>query len=86
MAEDLAGAVKTMTLKSAVSGLAKMPVLVLSSDDGLAAGTDALAGAIREAGGAVTMRHEATDHSWSDRRIALAGHVIDWLEALPGAK
>lgn len=61
-----------------------MPVLVLSSDDGLAPGTDALAAAIRAAGGKVETVHEATDHSWSDRRLRLAGLVIDWLETLPG--
>ncbi|MFT3724622.1 MAG: alpha/beta hydrolase [Hyphomonadaceae bacterium] len=86
MADELAGAVKTMTLQSAVDGLAKLPLLVLSSDDGLAPATDALAASVRQAGGKVTTKHEATDHSWSDRRITLAGHIIDWLETLPGAK
>lgn len=86
MADELAADVKTMTLARTAAGLAKIPVLVLSSDDGLAAGTDALAAAVREAGGKVEMAHEATDHSWSDRRIKLAVLVIDWLEALPGAK
>lgn len=84
MADELPG-IKTMTLKSAVDGLAKLPVLVLSSDDGLAPATDALAASIRQAGGNVTTKHEATDHSWSDRRITLAGHIVDWLETLPGA-
>ena len=85
MADELAGAVATMTLKETAPGLAKVPVLVLSSDDGLAPGTDALAAAIRAEGGKVQMAHEATDHSWSDRRLTLAGLVIDWLKALPGA-
>ena len=44
------------------------------------------AAAIRQAGGKVETAHEATDHSWSDRRIRLAGLIIDWLEALPGAR
>jgi len=86
MADELATPVITsMTLNSTAAGLAKIPMLVLSSDDGLAAGTDALAAAIQQAGGKVTKAHEATDHSWSDRRIQLAGLIIDWLQALPGA-
>ena len=85
MADELAGAVATMTLKETAPGLAKVPLLILSSDDGLAPGTDALAAAIRAEGGKVQMAHETTDHSWSDRRLTLAGLVIDWLKALPGA-
>lgn len=87
MADELATpAVQAMTLNSATAGLAKIPVLILSSDDGLAPATDALATAIRQAGGTVTKAHESTDHSWSDRRLRLASLVVDWLEALPGAK
>ena len=84
MADELAGAVATMILKETALGLAKVPVLILSSDDGLAPGTDALAAAIRAEGGKVQMAHQTTDHSWSDRRLTLAGLVIDWLKALPG--
>ena len=86
MADEMVSVVKNLPLKPTAPGLAKIPVLILSSDDGLASGTDALAVAIREAGGKVETAHEATDHSWSDRRIRLAELVIDWLEALPGAK
>jgi len=87
MADELATpAITAMTLNSAASGLARIPVLILSSDDGLAPATDALAVAIRQAGGAVTKAHESTDHSWSDRHLRLASLVIGWLEALPGAK
>ena len=87
MADELATpAIKSMTLNSAATGLAMIPVLILSSDDGLAPATDALAAAIQQAGGKVTKAHEATDHSWSDRRIRLENLIIDWLKALPGAK
>ena len=85
MADELAVIAKSLALADTATGLAKLPVLVLSSDDGLAPGTDKLAAAIREAGGKVQMAHEATDHSWSDRRIRLASLVIDWLGTLPGA-
>ena len=86
MADELASVVKNLPLAPTAAGLARIPMLILSSDDGLAPGTDALAASIREAGGKVQTAHETTDHSWSDRRIRLAGLIIDWLEALPGAK
>jgi uncharacterized protein len=59
-----------------------MPVLALTSDDGPAADTDALAKAIEAKGGKVKARHVATDHGWSDKRIALETAVIEWLAAL----
>ena len=66
------------------AGLARRPLLVLSSDDGLAPGTDALAGAARKIRGSrVTMVHVATDHGWSDRRLRLQSEVIHWLATLP---
>lgn len=86
MADELATEISKLPLKDTATGLAKLPVLILSSDDGLAPGTDALAADIQAAGGKVTKAHEPTDHSWSDRRIRLAALVIDWLNGLPGAK
>ena len=68
---------------SGAAGLAHRPLLVLSSDDGLAPGTDALAAAVRGVKGArVTTLHVATDHGWSDRRIRLETEVIRWLATL----
>ena len=67
----------------AVDGLARTPLLVLTSDDGLAPQADALVGAVRAAGNArVTTTHVATDHAWSDRRIALETAVVEWLQVL----
>jgi hypothetical protein len=61
-----------------------VPLLALTSDDGLQAHTDALVAAIKAAGGTkVTQKHAATDHSWSDHRIELAATVVNWLAALP---
>ncbi len=69
-------------LRSAGS-LADKPLLVLSSDDGLAPQTDALVTAIGKAGGAqVTTIHVTTDHSWSDRRIRLQTEILNWLAKL----
>jgi pimeloyl-ACP methyl ester carboxylesterase len=67
----------------AVEGLARLPMLVLTSDDGLAPQADALVAKLRARGNErVTTRHEAADHSWSDRRIALQAAVISWLQQL----
>ena len=64
-------------------GLAGKPLLVLTSDDGLAPNAEKLVRAIRADGGTrVTLHHEATDHSWSGKRIALEAAVIEWLDGL----
>ena len=66
----------------AVPGLAHVPLLVLTTDDGLAPGATKLANDVRGAGNTrVTTVHVATDHSWSDRRIKLEELVIRWLRA-----
>lgn len=85
MADELAANSAAFDWAPAVPGLARLPLLVLSADDGLAPGTDALAASVRGAGGRVTSIHVATDHGWSDRRIRLESEVIGWLSALaPG--
>ena len=86
MADELVAGAKAFALKNSAEGLAKLPVLVVSSDDGLAKGTDALADAIRDLGGKVETQHFATDHSYSDARLGLQAAVITWLGTLPGAK
>ncbi len=63
--------------------LAKHPLLLVTSDDGLAPASNALAKADRTVGGfPVTEVHIATDHSYSDHRIALETAVIRWLDGL----
>lgn len=64
--------------------LAARPVLAVTSDDGMAAGTDSLVANLHQAGAAhVTAVHLATDHSYSDHRIALETAVLHWLQTLP---
>ncbi len=59
------------------------PLLVLTSDDGLAEHGNVLVAAVRKAGGIkVQTAHVATDHSWSDHRIDLEARVIRFLEPL----
>ena len=59
------------------------PVLLVEADDHNHADMEALASALRQKG-AVSLEHSAvaTDHSFSDHRIALQAIVVDWLEKL----
>jgi pimeloyl-ACP methyl ester carboxylesterase len=83
-ADDLIALPADRSFASAARGLVRMPLLVLTSDDGLAPHSDSLVAAVRRQGGrVVTTVHAATDHSWSDRRIALESAVLRWLELLP---
>lgn len=83
LADELTARAREFDFLAAAPGLARKPLLVLSSNDGLAPDTDALVARVRGQGGArVTQTHVATDHSWSDRRIELQARVIRWLEAL----
>jgi pimeloyl-ACP methyl ester carboxylesterase len=56
------------------------PLFVITSDDGLAPTNDAFVAAIKKAGGNdVKTLHIATDHSYSDSRIALEKAVVEQL-------
>jgi D-aminopeptidase len=80
--EDRANA-KAFRMENATAGLTQVPILVLTADDGLAPDSDALVRAIEAKGGhKVTAIHVATDHSWSDHRIALESAIITWLAGL----
>ena len=58
-------------------------VLVITSDDGLAPSNDAFVEALKKAGGKkITAVHLATDHSYSDKRVALTEQVLKMLEHL----
>jgi len=83
MADELIAGRPGFDFMHTAPGLARKPLLVLSSDDGLAPQTNALIAAVRNNGGTrITAYHANTDHSWSDRRIDLAAQVIRWLESL----
>lgn len=83
MADELIAGHDSFDFMKAAPGLALHPLLVLSSDDGLAPQTDALIAAVKKAGGTrITAVHAATDHSWSDHRIFLETQVINWLNGL----
>ncbi|MBJ7441580.1 MAG: alpha/beta fold hydrolase, partial [Sphingopyxis sp.] len=83
MADELIANPAAFDLITAAPALAATDLLILSSDDGLAPGTDALAAAIRKGGGTkVKTLHVATDHSWSDARVRLQGEILGWLATL----
>jgi uncharacterized protein len=86
MADELAAGSKTFALTQAAPGLAKLPLLVLTADDGLAPSADALVTAVRTYSGArVQTQHFTTDHSWSDSRLALEATIVGWLGKLARA-
>lgn len=84
MADELIAHAADFSVLQAAPGLARLPYLALTSDDGLRGHTDALVKAVIAAGGTrVVSAHFATDHSWSDRRIALETAILSWLATLP---
>ncbi|MDF8334112.1 alpha/beta hydrolase family protein [Novosphingobium cyanobacteriorum] len=83
MAAEVAAHAATWDYVTRAEALKQTPLLVLTSDDGLATHGDVLVAAVRKAGGdKVQAAHVATDHSWSDRRIELEARVIHFLEPL----
>jgi pimeloyl-ACP methyl ester carboxylesterase len=71
---------------SKVDAVKSRPVLIVTSDDGLAAANGALAAALEKAGDArVTTLHLDTDHAYSDERLALSAAVLKWLATLTPA-
>jgi uncharacterized protein len=83
MADELIAGAPKWHVADAVPGLARLPLLVITSNDGLATQSDALARAVRANGNArVTTVHYATDHSYSDKRISVEGAIVEWLERL----
>jgi uncharacterized protein len=73
---------KDFLVAGTAQGLARIPVLAVTSNDQLGPQTDALVAAIKAKGGKVTAVHMDTDHSYSDHRIALESAVITWLSGL----
>jgi pimeloyl-ACP methyl ester carboxylesterase len=83
MAAELRTNAQTFRMENAVEGLTQIPLLALTADDGLASDSTALVSAIAAKGGhQASVKHFATDHSFSDNRIALESEIINWLAAL----
>lgn len=71
------------TFAAAAPGLTKVPLLVLTSDDGLAPDAQALVMDVKRRGGRVKVVHVATDHGWNTARIRLQTEILAWLGTLP---
>lgn len=83
LANEILTAPPAWELGASAAGLAKIPMLVIAAEvNGNAAESAALAAKVRGAGGRIESIAMATDHSFSDHRIALAGAVVTWLQAL----
>ncbi len=83
LAADLAAHAQEWSLVAQTPGLAKLPVLVITSDDGLGPAADALFAALQAAGDQQAKEvHIATDHSYSGKRIELAETVLGGLAYL----
>lgn len=86
MADELIARTADFDLVPRARGLARQPLLVLTSNDGLKPLTDPVVAAARAAGGQVAEAHQPTDHSWSDARLALADRIHQWLQTLPAKR
>lgn len=83
MAAELSANAQAFRMENAAAGLAQIPLLALTADDGLAPDSTGLVSAIAAKGGhQATVKHFATDHSFSDHRIALESEIINWLAGL----
>lgn len=82
MVDELTAHAKEFAVSGTAAGLAQIPVLAITANDSLGPQTDALVAAIKAKGGTVTAAHLDTDHSYSDKRIALESIVITWLSGL----
>ena len=83
LARDLMAHAKEWSLSALAPKLASRPMLVITSDDGLAPANDELVAGLAKAGDQqVTALHLTTDHSYSDHRIALEQAVLNGLAYL----
>jgi pimeloyl-ACP methyl ester carboxylesterase len=83
LARNLIANAVAWSIPAQAAGLGARPVLIVSSDDGLAPSSNALAANLRAAKNThVSTLHLATDHAYSDQRIALTAAVLNWLNTL----
>jgi pimeloyl-ACP methyl ester carboxylesterase len=83
LAKEIVANAATWNTLNLAPKLANRPMLVITSDDGLAPSNDAFVEALHKAGATdITTVHLTTDHSYSDQRIALENAVLENLEYL----
>ncbi|HET6553946.1 MAG TPA: alpha/beta fold hydrolase [Dyella sp.] len=80
LAQELSTHASAWAFRTKAQAIKDRPVLVMTSDDGLAPADDAFAAALRQAGNTqVTSHHLSTDHAYSDQRTELSRAVLEWL-------
>ncbi len=80
LADEAIAHAKSWEFITYAPALAKHRLLLVTSDDGLAASSEALGSAVRKLDSKpMTQIHLATDHSYSGARMALEAAVINWL-------
>jgi uncharacterized protein len=83
LAEEIVANSDTWNVPNLAPNLATRPILVVTSDDGLVPSNDAFVAALRKSGAKqTTTLHMATDHAYSDHRIALQQAILDFLSHL----
>ncbi len=81
LAEEIVANADTWNVPNLAPRLATRPILVITSDDGLVPSNDAFVAALHKSGSTqVTTLHIATDHAYSDHRIALQQAILDFLK------
>jgi pimeloyl-ACP methyl ester carboxylesterase len=81
LAEEIIINADTWNVLNLAPKLATHPILVITSDDGLVPSNDAFVAALNKSGAThVTTLHMATDHAYSDHRIALQQAILDFLK------
>ncbi len=84
LADELLAHTEDWKMAALAPQLKDRRLLVLYSHDGLEPHALSLIEALKaEKSKALTVGYTATDHAWSDHRIALEAQVIKWLESLP---
>jgi pimeloyl-ACP methyl ester carboxylesterase len=80
LAQEARANAQRWCLAGYAASLVGRPLLIVTSNDGFAPGSDALADAVRLIGGKTLERaHFSTDHSYSGCRIQLQATVLEWL-------
>jgi uncharacterized protein len=84
LAKEVIANADAWNIPNLAPALATRPILVITSDDGLVPSNDAFVAALHKAAAShVTTLHFATDHSYSDKRIALQQSILTFLSTLP---
>lgn len=78
LGNELLANAESWSFQSSAAAVSELPMLIVTSDDGLAPEVDVIA---REAKHAKKV-HMHTDHPYSDKRIALQRVVAEWLRSL----